>query len=104
MASATLSARAPTKLANRFYDDNDFEVVDAVRTSPRLKRAAGPDRAGVAASATAGGRTDPIVRVTKPRHLDDAVAASTSRSANRRRDVAAAVQFQVKLPFEGVID
>lgn len=61
-------------LAEEFYEDADFDVVDAVRALAR-ERAVPPACIALAWLLGRPGVTAPVVGATKPEHLADAVAA-----------------------------
>ena len=61
-------------LADEFYDDADFDVVDAVRAVAR-ERGVPPARIALAWLLGQPAVTAPIVGATKPEHVADAVAA-----------------------------
>jgi aryl-alcohol dehydrogenase-like predicted oxidoreductase len=61
-------------LAEDLYDDDDFDVVDAVRTVA-AERGLPPARVALAWLLGRPGVTAPIVGATKPGHLDDAITA-----------------------------
>ena len=61
-------------LAEQMYVDDDFDVVDAVR-AVAAERGLPPARIALAWLLGRPGVTAPIVGATKPRHLEDAVAA-----------------------------
>jgi aryl-alcohol dehydrogenase-like predicted oxidoreductase len=61
-------------LADEFYEDADFEVVDAVR-AVAAERGVPPARIALAWLLGQSGVVAPIVGATKPEHVADAVAA-----------------------------
>jgi aryl-alcohol dehydrogenase-like predicted oxidoreductase len=69
------TVRASTdEIADRLYDDNDFEVVDAVRVVA-ADRGVPPAQIALAWLLQQPAVAAPIVGATKPHHLDDALAA-----------------------------
>jgi aryl-alcohol dehydrogenase-like predicted oxidoreductase len=65
---------ATDDLADRYYNDNDFDVVDAVRTVAQDKGAT-PAQVALAWLLDRPAVTGPIVGATKPHHLQEAIAA-----------------------------
>ncbi|SRR6266496_3434949 len=61
-------------LAGELYGDDDFDVVDAVR-AVAAERGLPPARIALAWLLGKPAVTAPIVGATKPRHLEDAIAA-----------------------------
>jgi aryl-alcohol dehydrogenase-like predicted oxidoreductase len=61
-------------LADRMYDDADFDVVDVVREIAG-ERGASPAQIALAWLVGKPAVTAPIVGATKPRHIEDAIAA-----------------------------
>ncbi|HYJ69693.1 MAG TPA: aldo/keto reductase [Nocardioidaceae bacterium] len=61
-------------LADRFYDDADFDIVDVVREVAG-ERATSPAQIALAWLLSKAAVTAPIVGATKLRHLEDAIAA-----------------------------
>ena len=61
-------------LADEFYSDDDFDVVDVVR-AVAAERGLSPAQIALAWLLHKPAVTAPIVGATKPRHLEEAVAA-----------------------------
>ncbi len=61
-------------LAETMYDDRDFAVVDALR-AVAAERAVRPAQIALAWLLAKPGVVAPVIGATKPRHIDDALAA-----------------------------